>query len=51
MARSYLIDPHTGNVKYLGAISVVPEPAATTVALAGLGGLLMRRRSRSRSAG
>jgi hypothetical protein len=45
MARSYLIDPHTGNVRYLGGISVVPEPGAATLALAALAGLLIRRRA------
>ena len=45
MIRSYLIDPHTGNVRYLGGISVVPEPGAATVALVGLAGLLIRRRA------
>lgn len=42
--RSYVIDPASGSVTSLGAIRVVPEPAALTLCLAGLGVTLFRRR-------
>jgi streptogramin lyase len=48
--RSYLIDPHTGEVTSLGPIRIVPEPGAAALWLAGIGAALFRRR-RTKAAG